>query len=53
MFAGKVFENWELIWCANIPECWPGWVGGNEDFIKQGQPFYEMIDLRHATMLEF
>lgn len=53
MFTGKIFEYWELHWCANIPICWPVWMGGNEDFLRQGQPFNEMEELRHSTMLEF
>lgn len=40
-------------WCADYPYFWPGWVGGNDDFKKRGQPFQQIEKLRSTTMLEF
>lgn len=40
--------------CSNIPNYWwPRWVGGEDDFLKQGQPFGDFHEMRLATMLEF
>lgn len=39
--------------CGTWPYFWPMWTGGNKDFIKQGQPFDKLLELKLATMLEF
>ena len=39
-------------WCANHPSKWPVWVGGQYDFLDQGQPFDKFEELRQATMKE-
>ena len=39
--------------CSEWPEEWPCWVGGNEDFINQKQPFDKLEELKKAYMLEF
>lgn len=49
----RFYTDIELYYCANWPKRWPLWIGGNADFINQGQPFNKMIELIHATSLEF
>ena len=39
--------------CYEWPNFWLGWVGGNIDFMRRGQPFDQVLEMRHATMLEF
>lgn len=40
-------------WCYRDPQEWPYWVGGNKDFLDQGQQYTKLYELRHACMLEF
>ena len=40
-------------WCNMFPYYWPYWVGGNYSFLKDGQPFEKLDELRISTMLEF
>lgn len=49
----RVFTDPDLCLCENWPYRWPGWVGGNVDFLKQEQPFHLIEDLIDTTMLEF
>lgn len=45
--------SYDTGWRAHWPTFWPGWLGGNKDFVEQGQCFYSLKELREATMLEF
>lgn len=38
---------------ANWPHFWPVWVGGDKNFMDEGQPFHLVDELRRSTMLEF
>ena len=49
----RVYTDSECCWCANWPLKWPLWVGGNESFLGQGQPFHKVIELQQSTRYEF
>jgi len=48
-----IYDELTAISCYAWPYFWPGWVGGNPDFLRRGQPFNLIVEMRHATMLEF
>lgn len=49
----STISHYDTYWCDEWPAFWPGWYGGNEDFVAQEQPFWQLNELRMATMLEF